>query len=254
MEPAEFTLQPGESRRLTITVTREDATLSAYTTGALALASARHTVRLSVAVRPVVVAAPAEVTAPAAVGGSVSWSVTPGVTGALGTTVLGLHGAAPQAGEVATGPFTGAPSPATRAFAVAVPADRRLVRLDLDTADDRDDLDLFLADERGRLVAVSASGAADERLTVTLPPGRYVAYVNGFAAGAGGAFTYTQWALGGSPDAVLSVDPLGASRLAEPQPVTARWSGLQRGQRYLGRVGYTAEGTTADTATYLTVG
>lgn len=240
--PERFTIAPGASQKVTITLTRADAALGAYAKGFVTLTgSAKHVVRVPVAVRPVAISAPAEITGTIAEG-SKTFSVTPGFTGTLSTTVAGLIGATPEAGSVTTGPFdftAPATSAATKAYTMDVAAGTSLVRFDVDATSDADDLDLFVY-RNGELVAYSASGAADERVTIREPQaGTYVAYVNGYSTGAGGAYTHTSWAVGTGAAGNLAVSPRSTSAtLARPVSLTASWSGLDPAKRYLGLIGY----------------
>ena len=95
---------------------------------------------------------------------------------------------------MATGPFdTAAPvdDAATNKYTVAVAAGSKAARFSLDSDDDTADLDLFVY-KGGELIALSASGAADEQVTLLAPEaGTYDVYVNGFAT-PGGATAYHQ--------------------------------------------------------------
>jgi hypothetical protein len=241
-EPASFTLARGAQQVVTLTTSYDGGVLGEWAKGSLTFDGPAHDVRIPVAVRPVAVAAPTEVTETGATG-SRTFSVTPGFTGTLTPGVTGLLGATPTAGIVTSGEFVPtmpAPGPAAKAFTLDVPAGGTLVRFDVDAVSDKDDLDLYVYDATNKLVALSASAAADEQVTLSsLPAGVYTAYVNGYDTGGGGGFSYTAWAL--PPGAVgnASVTPASQEvRLAEPVNLTLSWKGLTAGQRYLGFVSY----------------
>ncbi len=104
-DPATVTIPAGESRDVEITFTRDDAAAGEYTTGSLTWdGNQGHSARMPLAVRPVDISAPAEVTGDGA-SGSVEIETTAGFTGTLGTEVHGLAGATPSAESVAVGPF-----------------------------------------------------------------------------------------------------------------------------------------------------
>ena len=152
--------------------------------------------RIPVAVRPVALAAPAEL-AGSGTSGSTAYSVTPGFSGTLTSTVTGLVGATPAAGPVAAGALTPTDSATTKVYTVTVPAGPTLARFDLDATNDGDDLDLFVY--RGAtLVGQSASASGDEQVTLDDPTaGTYTVAVNGYETSAGGgSFAYTGWVLG----------------------------------------------------------
>ncbi len=235
--PASFTLAPGAKQVLQITVTRTDAPLGDWAKGTFTLTSSAHAVRIPVAVKPVAVAAPAEVTG-TGTSGSTTFSVTPGFTGTLDTSVNGLIGATPVNDTVVNGPFAPVPSAAVKAYSLVVPAGTKLARFDVNAAGATDDLDLYVYKD-GALVDLSASAAGDEQVTLTDPAaGTYTAYVNGYDTANGGGFAYTQWAVLGVDAGNLTVTDNVPATLAVPVTLTATWSGLTAGQRYLGYVGY----------------
>jgi hypothetical protein len=244
-----FTLAPGASQVLHLTVTRDDAPLGDWAKGSLTLQGSTHTVRIPVAVRPVAISAPAEVTG-SGTSGSLTYSVTPGFTGNLDTSVVGLTGATPTSDTVVSGAFTPAASAATKVYTLVVPAGTAIARFDVDDATNTDDLDLYVYKD-GSLVDLSASAAGDERVTLVNPEaGTYTAYVNGYDTGGGGAYSYTQWAVPPVDAGNLTVSDNVPATLATPLDITATWSGLTAGQRYLGVISYAG----ADETTVVSIG
>src|SRR5262249_9382094 len=142
--------------------------------------------------RPVEVSAPSEVHADASASGSQDFSVTPGFNGSLANTVSGLVGVTPLADSVASGAYDiTAPvvDADTKVYHVTVPAGTGAARFSLDADDNTMDLDLFVYQD-GNLVDLSASGSADEQVTLVDPAeGTYDVYVNGFDTH-GGLGTY----------------------------------------------------------------
>ena len=89
-------------------------------------------------------------------------------TGSLATTISGLVGVTPIADSVTIGDFDiTAPvvDADTHVYHVAVAAGTRAARFSLDAVDNGADLDLFVY-KGGTLVALSASGAADEGILI----------------------------------------------------------------------------------------
>lgn len=237
-DSSSFSIDPGKSKALPLTVTRSGAAVGTWAKGSLTLTSASHTVRIPVAVKPVAISAPAELSG-AGTSGTRTFTVTPGFTGTIDTAQTGLVGAVPTPGTVVSGAFTPAPSASTKAFPLTVAAGTAMARFDVDAANNVDDLDLFVYKD-GKLVAQSASASGDERVTLTDPaPGTYIAYVNGYDTGGGGAFAFTNWAVPAKDDGNLTVTDGVPAVLGKPVDLTAAWSGLLAGQRYLGFISYT---------------
>lgn len=247
-----ITVAKGETKDMVIALSRTTAPLGAWAKGHLTLrGSLGHVVRLPVAIRPVAVAAPAQLSG-ATAGSSASLSVTPGFSGALTTTAHGLVGATPVAASVVTGPFdvdAPAVAPATKAYTITLPAGTPLARFDVDATSAADDLDLFVYRD-GTLVGASASGSGDEQVTLHDPAaGVYTAYVNGYATTGGGGYAYTQWAVPHGPGVgALAVAPSPTTVTAgQPVTLTVTWGALPPGQRYLGFLSYSGpEGAAAD--------
>jgi hypothetical protein len=135
-----------------------------------------------------------------------------------------------------------------------VPAGTAAARFSLDATDDNADLDLYVYLD-GEFVALSASGAADEQVTLRTPAeGTYDVFVNGFTT-PGGSTTYglanfvvAPTDLGNltvSPNPVPPPDALG-----DPSTVTATWTGLDPAQRHFGVIAYAG----SDVVTYVSVG
>jgi subtilisin family serine protease len=248
--PASLTLQPGESGSFTVTFTRSTADFDTWAKGSLTWSDGTHHVRAPIAVRPVPVAAPAEVHGDASASGSKDYSVTPGFTGSLANTVSGLVGVTPLADSVVTGPFDALNPVAgagTKVYHVTVPAGTRAARFSLDSDDDTADLDLY-AYLDGDLVDLSASGSADEQVTLVDPAeGTYDVYVNGFTT-PGGTTSYhlANFVVPAAPAGNASVTPNPASvTQGTPTTLTAAWSGLDAAKRWFGVINYT--GTTSYT-------
>ena len=232
-----FTPKAGAAQVLRLTLTRTSATLGDWAKGFVYLKSAHHTVRVPVAVRPVEVAAPAEVSG-TGTSGSATISVVPGFTGTLTTATAGLVGSTPRQDSVVNGAFAPTASASTKAYTLTVAPGTKLARFDVDAAGTTDDLDLYVY-YGGQQVALSASASGDEQVTLTDPaPGDYTAYVNGYdTATDGGKYAYTDWAVSG-PTANLTATDNVPVTAGTPVDVTATWTGLSTDKRWLGFVSY----------------
>ncbi|HET7689728.1 MAG TPA: S8 family peptidase [Nocardioidaceae bacterium] len=246
-EPATVTVPAGGTADVEITFTREDADANAYATGSLTWTGNQgHQARMPLAVRPLDVAAPAEVSGEGA-SGDVDIEVTSGFSGTLGSAVHGLVGATPSAESVTVGPFDDTAPVAdadTDRFEVTV-ANAKAIRFDVDGAASAD-LDLWVyqvVDGEEELIDLAADGDADEAVTLLDPEdGTYVAYVNGFAGD--GNYVWTQWTVGGADAGNLTVTPASQPvTVGEKVTFNAAWSGLDTTKRWLGLVGWTNGGT-----------
>lgn len=223
------------------TIARTSAPLGEYTSGFITLTGPTR-VRIPVAIKPLSVQAPALVTGTGVTGTS-EVEIIPGFTGDLDLTTSGLALGETTVDSVDVN--------ADYLSCITVPEGSALTQVDVDSADDSADLDLYLlaADSCDpatafAVAAQSATGAADESITLPgLPAGTYIVDIFGFAPGADGApmdFTLDTY----------SVEPgagLGAfTATPDPVPVVTdtptsfavSWTGLDPDARYLGLVEY----------------
>ncbi len=263
VNPSQFTVAPGAEQTFTVTLTRTDAPLGEWIAGHLTWTGGGHTVRSPVSVQAVAVSAPTEVHAEFSAAGTAEVDVTAGFDGSLDPTLHGLVGVTPIADSVVTGAFdidNPIADADTKHYAVDVAAGSLAARFSLDSTDDTADLDLFVYKD-GEFVNLSASGAADEEVTLMSPDdGTYDIFVNGFAT-PGGSTTYelANFTVGPADFDNSDVQP-DTSPVTVGQSVTftASWTGLDPAQRWLGVITYaglSAEGpVVADTTTILSVG
>ncbi len=236
----------GAEKRLTIEFTRTTAPLNQYSTGFVVLRGPSK-LRLPIALRPVAVSAPADVSG-SGTRGAAKIPIAAGVTGDLPITATGLAEAKSIFRRSTT---TGTGSSDVVRHCVHVAKDSQAVRFDLDAADKSADLDLFVhqaanadCSELSAFVGASATPAADERVTLLAPaPGHYLVEIDPHALGAGGA--PVDWRLDfydvnrDAQYGLLRVRP-------NPVPVRAnrtrsyvvKWSRLSPDRRYLGVLSY----------------
>jgi hypothetical protein len=263
--PARLTIPPGQSRTFRITFTRMTAALGEWSFGAVTWRDQRgHVARSPIALRPVGLAAPDEV-AGTGTSGSTVIGVTAGYAGTLTASVAGL-----QAATVTPLPLTesgpdfdpDAPAASSRTGVVPldVPAGTPFLRVATYDADypAGTDVDLFVYRVEGTtrvLVGQSSGSTSDETITLRDPAAAsYEAYVSLF-----GANTPTltvqphSWVLSPTAAGNLTVAPASQSVTTAGQAsVTATWSGLTAGTRYLGMVGF-GDGTSEVGRTLVTV-
>jgi len=260
VSPSALTLDPGEEGSFTVTFSLSadaPAPLGDWAIGSLTWTGAGHTVRSPIALQPVAVAAPTEVHVDASASGSEDFEIVPGSLEPLDLSVSGLVGVTPIADSVTTGAFdidNPVADADTKLYPVTVPVDTAAARFSLDSDDDTADLDLFVYLD-GDLVGFSASGAADEQVTLQSPAdGTYDVYVNGFATPGGSTAYHLANFVVPPTDAgnlTLTPDPVPPPvTLGDSATVTATWTGLDPAQRWLGVIGY----GTSDVVTYFSLG
>src|SRR5262249_6193083 len=120
------------------------------------------------------------------------------------------------------------------------------------------DVDVFVysVDDSGNLteVALSAGGTADESVTLT-EPGKYAVFVDLFNNPQPGALSVKlhSWAVPSAAAGNLTVSPASQPvTLGKPATITASWTGLNPGSRYIGLIGY-SDGTNPLGVTVITV-
>ncbi len=238
----------GESRTVTLTFTKLAATpLDTWATGNLTYTGADKTrVRLPVALKGVQLAlSQDDILTTGKPAGSQVVTVTPGFSGTLGTASAGLAGTAPVsdalvAGASAFDPSAPAAGPSVDKYTLTTDASTAL-RFSVD-ANDASDFDLFVYVSGSSVpvpapIAVSATGSADEQVTLTTdgPLTGLVldVYVHHYA-GADGAYTYRAYDVGGN-EGNFSATPASAQVTAgTPTDVTLAWTGLGTAQDYFG--------------------
>jgi subtilisin family serine protease len=242
-EPATFTLAPGESQRLRLTFTRRRAALDAYAQGYLFLKDDRgHTVRFPAVVNPSGMEAPQEVTSD-----QPRFQVRT-KSGVNGTVTGQRRGLVPAVDTEATAQNTDAADfdPAdernyTQDFVVGGPAQVLRVQVVGSFSAD-DDMDLFLTDADGNVVASSATATSEESITVSgLPAGTYTAHVQAWAVAGDAAttsFTLRSFHVKGAVGN-WSVKPAQQrATVAEELTWRVTTDGLEPGTPYLGVISW----------------
>ena len=226
VNPPSITLVAGETQSFTVTITRVSAPLNAYAGGQLRLSDGTHNVRIPMVVRPVALAAPAQV--------SGSYNVTFGYTGAFSAAARGLVPSASAPGSVATGGSVD--------IKVTVPAGSTYARFSMFDADvdQAADLDLEVYNAAGALVGSSGGATSAEEVNLLGPAaGAYTVRVIAFAVPVGSAnFKLTSWALGSTAAGNMTVTAPASATTGQTGAITIATSGLASGTKYLGSVVY----------------
>jgi len=211
--------------------------LNSYTGGQLRWSDGVHTVRTPIVVRPVALAAPAQV--------SGSYNVTFGYDGSFAAAGRGLIPAAITAGTVTQDPdqtFNPSDPSGTVAVTVEVPVGTTYARFSLFDADvvPGSDIDLYVY--RGATaVGGSGNGGSDEEVNVVNPvAGTYTVYLHGWGLPAGTSpFKLHTWVLGSTAAGNMTVTAPTAAVTGTSGAIGLVFSGLTPGVKYLGSVAYT---------------
>ena len=246
VSPTSLSLKPGKTAAFTVSFTRATANLNAFTGGQLTWDDGTHKVRIPIVVRPVALAAAAEVSG---TGGAISYGVRFGYTGAFAATARGLVPAVTVRGTVQDDPTDSfSPGgPGTVGFPVTIPAGTTHARFSLfnENVSQPSDLDLYVF-KGTTLVGSSGGGTSSEVVNLINPAAGtdYKVWVHGFAvpAGLGTTFTLFTWLVGGTAAGNMTVTAPTAATIGGAGTIDLAFSSLAPGTKYLGSVAYS--GTT----------
>ncbi len=246
--PSELRLKPGESAEYAVTITNVAAPSDEWRFGSLTWKdkSRKISVRSPIAVKAALLGAPDEING-AGVDGSAAFDVSFGYTGSYTAAAHGLEPATVLADTVLQDPdqtfdptdgfsnmhefaLTGAAF-----FRVAIPPE---------AAEADADLDVYVYDPSGALVASSTKGGTDEQVDIYLPAdGTWKVYVHGWAAPNGSTdYTLYGWAVSATPGGNLTIDSAPTAAVIGTQAtVTVSWTGATAGEWHLGAVSHTGD-------------
>jgi hypothetical protein len=197
-------------------------------------------VRIPVVLRPVLFAAPTQVSG---TGGPISYNVSFGYTGSFAATARGLVPAALTAGTVSDDPTDGACSltaPNAQLIPVAIPAGTTYARFSLFDADVNagSDIDLCVFNSANTLVGSSGSGTSAEEVNLTNPAaGNYTVVVQGWGVAGSSPFKLHTWLLDSTTVGNMTVSAPGSATIGAGT-INLSFSGLTAGTKYLGSVAY----------------
>ena len=234
------------------------AVIGQFAEGSLTWSDGVRNVRSPIVVRPLALAAPAEVRS---TGGAVSIPVTFGYTGAYGATARGLVQAAEEAGNVVDDPANDINTALNTGIGitvhlVTVPAGTTHARFSLFNAftDGNDDLDLYVFDSSGSQVGGSGNGGSDEEVNLVNPAaGDYFVVVHGWQTdGPDSNYTLFEYLVDGADAGNMALVAPASATIGATGSVDASFSGLTPGKKYLGAVDHN-DGTNVVASTLVRV-
>ena len=254
---AAFTAAPGSTTEFKVSFLRTTAPINTYQQGFVTWTGNKgHVVRMPVVIRPVNIAAPAEVSG---TGGNLTWTAKVGYTGTLNVVARGLVPATVSSFTLPQDPdATFDPAVATGTYKkdVAVPAGalfRAGIYEDAITPTGTD-LDLYVYNG-STLVGISADGDSNEEVTLGASSSArtLTVYVHGWSTNGPSAevklFDWVPNANAGN----MTVSPATKSvTTGEVVSYSASFSGLAAATRYFGAVDYT-NGSALIGRTYVSV-
>jgi hypothetical protein len=248
VSPSTIRLKSGQSATYEVTVTNVGAPIGEWRFGSLTWSddTGHYDVYSPIAVRGALFSAPTEVSG-SGESGSASFDVAFGYTGSYAAAPHGLVADAPTSGEIGQDPDQTYPSGDDSPVGVQkidFPiSGAAFVRWSMVIPGD-DDIDLFLEDSTGTIIAASTSGGTDELIELLLPADdTYTMVVHGWSVpNEPLPYTLHYWEVPLASGGSLSVDAAPASAtLGETGTVDISWSGLSSDTTYLGAVSHTGD-------------
>jgi hypothetical protein len=240
VSPSSITVAPGASAQFTVKFTRTSAALNSYTGGQLTWSDGTHAVRSPIVIRPVALAAPAQVTADPA---GTSYDVTFGYSGGFTAEARGLVPAAVTPGTVSDDPTDSTcslSSPNAQKIDVAVPAGTTYARFSMFDADVNPGTDIDLCVFNGTTqVGSSGSGTSAEEVNLLNPAAAtYTVVVQGWGVAGSTPFKLHTWLLGSAAAGNMTVDAPATATLGQKGSIGLSFTGLAPATKYLGSVAY----------------
>jgi subtilisin family serine protease len=256
--PSNLSLGPGQTATFDVSFVYESGPLDLWRFGSLTWTSNDHSVYSTIAVKPVSLTAPAEVTSFGG-SGSVNFPVEFGYSGAYAPGVHGLRRPLVINGFVNNDPtktFTFRSGNGVTPHLVEVPAEQLYLRFSLfdRLTEGNDDLDLYLyyqpgacnpLDFRGTRITESGGPTSEEQVNVFRPPaGCYGALVHGYETDPsnsqpGTNYTMLAWAFGIVDDqGNMSVSGPPLVNSGSTETITVNWANLLSDTIYLGGISH----------------
>jgi subtilisin family serine protease len=260
--PAAFSIPAGGTQGFDVAITRTDAApLNTYRFGSLTWSDGSHSVKSPIVVRPVAIAAPAQLNL-TGTSGATSYQIRTGYNGTLAYTKRGLIPSQVFSGTVPDDPTsnfnTGNPAgnQGITTHDIVVPAGTSIFRISMFDAetDGDDDIDLYLyrvnADSSLTLVGLSGGGTSAEQIQLANPTAAtYRLFVHGWETdGPDANYSLHSWTLGTADAGNMTVTGPATATIGGSGTVNLTWTGLDAGKKYLGTILYQQGATTHATS------
>jgi subtilisin family serine protease len=255
VNPSRLTLKKGDTATYEITITNDgSAAIDKWTFGSLTWATDKgvYTVYSPIAVRGVLLSAPDEISG-SGESGSASFDVKFGYTGNYEARAHGLVAATvtgdnvPQDPDQNFDPEDGFSEAHTfdladvLHFRIAIPPE---------ATEPEADLDVYVFDPDGNLVAVSFNAGTDELIDIVQPAdGTWTVYVHGWSTPGGDSdYSMYSWAIPSAIGGSLQIDSAPtAAVIATTETIDVSWTGAALGEWHLGAVSHNQDGSWLDT-------
>ncbi len=245
VSPTTIRLKPGMSASYEVTVTNVSAPAGEWRHGSLTWSdrTGHYDVYSPISVNGAILAAPEAVEGSGETG-EVSFDVQFGYSGDYTAAAHGLESAAVFSDNVLQDPDQtfdpndGFSNPYT--FDLTGAALLR-VAIPPEATEANADLDIFLYDPSGSLVATSTNGGTDEQIDIVLPQdGLWTLFVQGWSTPGGDSdYDLYAWVVSATPGGNLSITSAPTSAtIGGSATVSAGWSGATAGEWHLGAVSH----------------
>jgi hypothetical protein len=245
VSPKKLKLNPGESATFEVTITNKKAPVGEWRFGSLTWKGSGYEVRSPIAVNGALFDAPSDVAGTGA-DGTASFEVNFGYSGAYTAAPHGLVADAPTIDDISQDPdqtYNPGDPASAGADKITFPiSGAAFVRWELAIPGD-DDIDLFLEDSSGTIIAASTNGGTDELIELFLPADdTYTMVVHGWSVpNEPLPYTLHYWEVPLASGGSLNLDSAPASAtLGSIGTIDVSWSGLASGS-YLGAVSHTGD-------------
>jgi subtilisin family serine protease len=246
VHPATLSLKRGQTATYSMTVTNVSGPVGEWRFGSLTWRdrTGNYSAYSPIAVKAILFEAPAEI-AGSGESGSASVNVAFGYTGSYTAAAHGLEPATVTSVNVLQDPdqsFNPSDGFSNRhQFSLSGAAFFR-VALPPEATEADADLDIFVYNPSGQLVASSTKGGTDEQVDVLLPAdGTWSVYVHGWSTPGGDSdYDMSTWVISATPGGNLGMDSApNSATIGTVGQVNVSWGGATAGQWHLGAVSHT---------------
>jgi subtilisin family serine protease len=245
--PSVIELSPGESATYEVAFVNDgSAPAGEWRFGALTWKGNGYTAQSPIALRGTLIGTPSAVTG-TGVDGSVTFDISFGYTGAYAAAAHGPVAPNVHADEISADPDQTYPSVDDGEGVDRIPitlTGAAIARWEL-VIPGPDDIDLFLEDAGGNVVASSTAGGTNEHIELVLPPdGDYTMVVHGWSVPSEPlAYDLNEWVVSATPGGAMTLDSAPTEAVTgSVGTIAASWTGLDPATRYLGAISH-SDGT-----------